>query len=177
MSHACRGHVFPGFTCPRQAWDMPPRLFQRGCRRVAWRIIILGHAMIDALANIAMESWAVLGEMAPYLLFGFLMAGVLSICISPEFIERHLGGRGFGPVCEGVAAGRAAAVVFVRSDSRGGLVPSPRGQPRRHHVVLAFDAANRRRQHRRHLRPAGIGVCRVSARSSRWPPVCSAGCW
>jgi NADH-quinone oxidoreductase subunit N len=29
MSHACRGHVFPGFTCPRQAWDMPPRVFQQ----------------------------------------------------------------------------------------------------------------------------------------------------
>ena len=24
MSRACRGHVFPGFTCPRQAWNMPP---------------------------------------------------------------------------------------------------------------------------------------------------------
>ncbi len=44
------------------------------------------------------ESWLVLGEMAPYLLFGFLVAGILSICISPGFIERHLGGRGFGPV-------------------------------------------------------------------------------
>jgi len=36
--------------------------------------------------------------MAPYLLFGFLVAGFLSVCISPVWVERHLGGRGFGPV-------------------------------------------------------------------------------
>ena len=61
--------------------------------------------MIDIAVRIAWESWAVLGEMAPYLLFGFLMAGILSICISPEFIERHLGGRGFGPVVKAAIFG------------------------------------------------------------------------
>jgi len=61
--------------------------------------------MIDIAVRIAWESWAVLGEMAPYLLFGFLMAGILSICISPEFIERHLGGRGFGPVVKAALFG------------------------------------------------------------------------
>jgi uncharacterized protein len=61
--------------------------------------------MSDTVVRIAWESWAVLGEMAPYLLFGFLMAGVLSICISPEFIERHLGGRGFGPVMKAALFG------------------------------------------------------------------------
>ncbi len=50
------------------------------------------------LWNIVLESWWVLGPMSPYLLFGFLVAGVLSVCISPEFVERHLGGRGFRPV-------------------------------------------------------------------------------
>jgi uncharacterized membrane protein YraQ (UPF0718 family) len=54
---------------------------------------------IDAmLVNIVTESWQVLGQMSPYLLFGFLAAGVLSVCISPEWVERHLGRRGFGPV-------------------------------------------------------------------------------
>ncbi|MEN6406260.1 MAG: SO_0444 family Cu/Zn efflux transporter [Thermoguttaceae bacterium] len=43
-------------------------------------------------------SWLVLGQMSPYLLFGFFVAGLLSVCVSPEFVERHLGGRGFGPV-------------------------------------------------------------------------------
>ncbi len=54
--------------------------------------------MSDIPLNILYESWSVLGQMAPYLLFGFLVAGVLSVCISPEFVERHLGGRGFLPV-------------------------------------------------------------------------------
>ena len=61
--------------------------------------------MTEILVDIAWESWAVLGEMAPYLLFGFLMAGMLSVCISPEFIERHLGGRGFGPVLKAALLG------------------------------------------------------------------------
>lgn len=61
--------------------------------------------MIDIVVRVASESWGVLGEMAPYLLFGFLMAGIFSICISPEFIERHLGGRGFGPVVKAALFG------------------------------------------------------------------------
>ncbi|MCG2659113.1 MAG: SO_0444 family Cu/Zn efflux transporter [Kiritimatiellae bacterium] len=42
--------------------------------------------------------WGTLCEMAPYLLFGFLMAGLLSVFISPEIVERHLSGRGMWPV-------------------------------------------------------------------------------
>ena len=55
--------------------------------------------------SIVQESWLVLGQMAPYLLFGFLAAGVLSVCISPESVERHLGGRGFGPVLKAALLG------------------------------------------------------------------------
>jgi len=54
--------------------------------------------MYDIIINIITESWQVLGQMSPYLLFGFLVAGVLSVCISPRWVERHLGGRGLGPV-------------------------------------------------------------------------------
>ena len=61
--------------------------------------------MSDIVVRIALEIWGMLGEMAPYLQFGFLMAGILSICISPEFIERHLGGRGFGPVVKAAVFG------------------------------------------------------------------------
>lgn len=42
----------------------------------------------------ALAFWSTLCDMAPYLLFGFLMAGALSVVISPEFIERHLGRGG-----------------------------------------------------------------------------------
>ena len=43
--------------------------------------------------------------MAPYLLFGFLAAGLLSVCISPELVERHLGGRGLRPVLKATLFG------------------------------------------------------------------------
>lgn len=42
--------------------------------------------------------WGTLCSMAPYLLFGFLVAGLLSLFISPAMVERHLGGRGIWPV-------------------------------------------------------------------------------
>jgi uncharacterized membrane protein YraQ (UPF0718 family)/copper chaperone CopZ len=54
--------------------------------------------LLHQIGNVIVESWLVLGQMSPYLLFGFLVAGLLSIWFSPEWIERHLGGRGFGPV-------------------------------------------------------------------------------
>ncbi len=53
---------------------------------------------MDMVVALISACWLVLGQMAPYLLFGFLMAGVLSVAITPEWVERHLGGRGFGPV-------------------------------------------------------------------------------
>jgi uncharacterized protein len=44
------------------------------------------------------SAWGVFAEMAPYLLFGFAIAGVLHVLLPTGFIERHLGGRGFFPV-------------------------------------------------------------------------------
>ncbi|HOZ47952.1 MAG TPA: SO_0444 family Cu/Zn efflux transporter [Candidatus Hydrogenedentes bacterium] len=54
--------------------------------------------MVGFLSDVLEGSWAVLTEMAPYLLFGFLVAGALSVLLSPEKIERYLGGQGLGPV-------------------------------------------------------------------------------
>ncbi len=46
---------------------------------------------IYALANI-------LNEMSPYILLGFLIAGLLHVFVSPEAMSRHLSGRGWKPV-------------------------------------------------------------------------------
>jgi uncharacterized membrane protein YraQ (UPF0718 family)/copper chaperone CopZ len=54
--------------------------------------------MMELLVTIVTASWAVFGAMAPYLLLGFVVAGLLSVVISPEWIERHLGGNGLGQV-------------------------------------------------------------------------------
>lgn len=49
---------------------------------------------MNFLATLMDEIWLVLVSMAPYLLFGFLAAGILSELISKDFVRRHLGGRG-----------------------------------------------------------------------------------
>ncbi len=61
--------------------------------------------IVNALLNIADETWSVAGQMAPYLLFGFFAAGLLSAFVSPEWLERHLGGPGFLPVFKSVMLG------------------------------------------------------------------------
>ncbi len=58
-----------------------------------------------AVFNLLSAWWIVLAEMAPYLLFGFLVAGFLSVLISPEWVERHLGGRGIKAVAKAAAFG------------------------------------------------------------------------
>lgn len=60
---------------------------------------------LEYIQEILIEMWAVTAEMAPYLLFGFLVAGFISVFLSPEWIERHMGGRGFGPVWKAVVFG------------------------------------------------------------------------
>jgi len=57
------------------------------------------------LTLIAWHVWATTAQMAPYLLFGFLMAGVLSVLISPDLIERHLGSGTIGPVLKASLVG------------------------------------------------------------------------
>ena len=54
--------------------------------------------LMDFITTTVVEAWQVLGQMAPYLLFGFFIAGCLSVALSPQWVERHLGGRGFLPV-------------------------------------------------------------------------------
>lgn len=61
--------------------------------------------MLNLSERILWESWLVLCELAPYLLFGFLMAGALSIFISPQWVERRLGRGGFAPVWKAAVFG------------------------------------------------------------------------
>ncbi len=49
--------------------------------------------------------WTVLCQMAPYLLFGFLVSGVLSVLISPKLVEDHLGRGGIMPVLKAALFG------------------------------------------------------------------------
>lgn len=49
--------------------------------------------------------WDTLSEMAPYLLFGFFVAGLLSVVVRPQTVERHLGGRGIWSILKAAAFG------------------------------------------------------------------------
>ena len=61
--------------------------------------------MTAVLITFASELWNTLTEMAPYLLFGFLVAGLLSVLLSPQAVERHLGSRGLWPVIKAALFG------------------------------------------------------------------------
>lgn len=50
------------------------------------------------MKEIILVTWNLFCEMAPYLLLGFVVAGMLNAFVSREGIERHLGGSGLMPV-------------------------------------------------------------------------------
>lgn len=47
----------------------------------------------------------ILNEMSPYILFGFLIAGILHVFVSAESLGRHLSGRGWSPVVKAALFG------------------------------------------------------------------------
>lgn len=50
---------------------------------------------MEILAGIVRESWILLNQMSPYLLFGFAAAGVLHVFVDTRKITAHLGERSF----------------------------------------------------------------------------------
>jgi len=57
-------------------------------------------------AHIAAREFLVtLLAMAPYLLFGFVAAGIISVLVAPEQVRRHLGGHGLWPVIKAALFG------------------------------------------------------------------------
>ena len=61
--------------------------------------------MPEQLTDIATQFWSTICEMAPFLLFGFLAAGVLSVLVSADWIQRHLGRGRIAPVIKASAFG------------------------------------------------------------------------
>ena len=50
------------------------------------------------IENFILELWNLTKDMSPYLLLGFLIAGILSVVISPASVEKNLGGKGLFPI-------------------------------------------------------------------------------
>ncbi len=61
--------------------------------------------MLDVALRIVTDFFAVLVLMSPYLLLGFLAAGLMAALLPRGFIERHLGGGGYWPVVKAAALG------------------------------------------------------------------------
>lgn len=54
--------------------------------------------MSEFVKSVIFDFWATMAEMSPFLLFGFFVAGLLSVFVSQTLVERHLGGRGLWPL-------------------------------------------------------------------------------
>jgi uncharacterized membrane protein YraQ (UPF0718 family) len=52
--------------------------------------------MFEFAKIIISDFWTTVAEMSPYLLFGFFVAGILSVLVSQSLVEKHLGKRGLG---------------------------------------------------------------------------------
>lgn len=60
---------------------------------------------MDSLVLFLAESWRVFRQAAPFLLFGFFVAGLLKALVPADLLVRHFGGRGFCSVLKGALFG------------------------------------------------------------------------
>jgi len=61
--------------------------------------------MPEQLVEIATRFWSTICEMAPFLIFGFIIAGALSVFVSADWIQRNLGRGRIAPVVKAAAFG------------------------------------------------------------------------
>lgn len=60
---------------------------------------------MDIIVKICVGFWETFVAIAPYMLLGFGMAGLLSVTMSQATVERHMGGKGFLPAIKAVLLG------------------------------------------------------------------------
>ena len=61
--------------------------------------------MMQTLTNFINEFLSLTARMAPWLLLGFLFAGLFALFFTPDKVRRHLGGKGLLPVLKAVLLG------------------------------------------------------------------------
>ena len=54
--------------------------------------------LVDISSTLLVEMWRLCAEMAPYLLFGMLVSGLITVFIDSQFIYRHIGSKDFKSV-------------------------------------------------------------------------------
>ncbi len=61
--------------------------------------------VVQRIGEVLWRTWAVLGEMAPWVLGGFAVAGVLSLWLNARVVREHFGGGRFGAILKAVTLG------------------------------------------------------------------------
>jgi uncharacterized protein len=61
--------------------------------------------VFHVMGEVLWHAWGVLGEMAPWVLGGFAVAGVLSLWLNARVVRDHFGGGRFGAIVKAVALG------------------------------------------------------------------------
>jgi uncharacterized membrane protein YraQ (UPF0718 family) len=62
-------------------------------------------SILDLLLRFISSTWVLTAEMAPYLILGFVLAGLLRSVFTENWVRRHLGQRGFRQVIKAVLIG------------------------------------------------------------------------
>jgi len=61
--------------------------------------------MISFLETLIIDFWATIAEMSPYLLFGFFVAGLISVLVTQQTVEKHLGQKTIGSLVKASVVG------------------------------------------------------------------------
>jgi uncharacterized membrane protein YraQ (UPF0718 family) len=57
------------------------------------------------VSEIFIESWRLLQQSSPFILFGLMLAGLFRIFLSPQYVARHLGQGRFASVFKAALLG------------------------------------------------------------------------
>ena len=95
--------------------------------------------MSDIVLGVVLESWHILNDSAPFILFGLFMAGVLKVFMPEDFVATHLGGNDVVSVVKASLFGVplplcSCGVVPVAMDRTWSVDPS-QGHLLDHHLL------------------------------------------
>ena len=101
--------------------------------------------MLETIIKYFVEVWNLSGEMSPYLLFGFLVAGILSVIIKPEYIQRHLGKSKITSVIKASLLGVPLPLCSCGVIPVSASLKKEWSQQRCHYIFFNFNTTNRSR--------------------------------
>ena len=108
--------------------------------------------MINFLFGVLRQTWEILEEASVFLLFGFLLAGMLGILVPGRLLTRLVGTGKIKSVLWGSVVGAPIPIVLLRRPANSARAAQAGSDAGRHRRVPRRDAGNRGRQHQPDLR-------------------------